>query len=366
MSSPFISSVLCPLVVAVSSCSALSGCILAATCVHTACRHRGPVADAARSMQWLLGCLGISDAIFAGSFLVAQLPGGWRSKDVGAACLVAASLNDVGALASALFTAALAGTLHSALVIRAAWTVRLARLTLPLAALLWLGVGVFEALLWALLYEPDGALGPDPTMPWCHWTRKRIWVSEFLYGVIIAVSLYLLFCYCRILCHYHSVHRSAAAELLRPSTADERLTPADLEERMESARHMRGRGAPARRDHTPPPAPPPPRLLRRDPESPKPCCLRVCRVARSAGARRAALVLPAGVPAEPAAQRRAPHVPGGGRRAAVARLRAVGDAAGAGPAQPGSLLAPRPREQPEPARPRAPVLLLPPPRAIEH
>ena len=242
----FTEAILFPLVVTVSSCSTLSGCALAVMCVSAARQTRGHSADAhaAKSLQLLLGFLGVADALFAVSFLVAQLPTGWRgSESGGPACLIAATLNDVGALGSALFTAALAWALHCALVLQGRHTVRLARLALPLSALVWVSIAIFETSIWLAFYEPRGALAPNQVMPWCHWRRGTIWVSVSLYSIIILVCVYLLAVYAHIAVHTHRRLRSALATALHPATGDDScsLTTEELDSRLQSALYMRSR-----------------------------------------------------------------------------------------------------------------------------
>lgn len=157
-----------------------------------------------RGMLVMLLHLGLADAVFACSFLIAQLPTGVWSPDGGAACTIGSVLNEVGSLVTSLLIMLFAWQLHHAKTIRdevdepaqQEWTP--AQRAHWLCAAAWLLPLVVEALLYYLVYFPQDAIGPQVLMPWCHWKPGVKGWSLLQYSVVLLALVYSAIVYLRV------------------------------------------------------------------------------------------------------------------------------------------------------------------------
>ena len=163
-----------------------------------------------RGMLVMLIHLGLADAVFASSFLIAQLPTGAWSPNGGAACSVGSVLNECGSLVTSLLIILFAWQLYNVSTVSEV-TIILDEADEPahqgwtptqrahwLCAIAWLLPLVVEALLWYLVYFPQDAMGPQVLMPWCHWKHALVGWSLLQYSVTGLAMVYSAIIYLRV------------------------------------------------------------------------------------------------------------------------------------------------------------------------
>ena len=200
------------IVIISSSASLLCGLVMSFLCRLSA--QSSPSEPAARVfVQLILSQLGLADAVFSFSFLLAQARNG--TSDGGWACQLGAVLNEYGGIVSTWWTVIMAHAVSRALL-------HPHRSVMPLpfsitAATVWGIPFVVEAVLFFTLYEPRGWLGPQVSLPWCHWKRDDMAMSLLLYlNVGVAIG-YVTLAYG----HVHLRSRALHAEALLQEGAAE-------------------------------------------------------------------------------------------------------------------------------------------------
>ena len=200
--------VLRPIVIVSATISTLSGLLLSGLCARA--WHLSAEQSPAANVQLVLMWLGGADAVFAASFLIAQLPtGAFGAESGGVACYISSCLNEFGGMVSALCTATLAYALHAAL----AGGLRPPLLRTRIRALLavaWLLPACLELALTFAVYLPQKIIGPEVTVPWCHWHRDLVALGQGLYVFIEGSLLYTAVQYVRIHCHMQATVQQAA------------------------------------------------------------------------------------------------------------------------------------------------------------
>ena len=181
----------------------------------------------------MLSQLGLADACFAGSFLLAQLRS-TNSTSGGPSCQVAAVLNEFGGLTSAWWTVAMAWVLSCALLHRTSASFFSRRLFVKLALACWGVPLAIELTLAFTLYLPRSLLGPEASEPWCHWKHDVVALSVPQYANVVGAMAYCCYAYVRICRGFRAAARDAlllAAEqpaLAAPLTPPRRSWSLDL------------------------------------------------------------------------------------------------------------------------------------------
>ena len=231
------------LTVAVTTSASVSmacASVLAITCWLS---YRAVVSESPQALgivpllQIVLANLGAADAIFAFSFVLAQardeaLPTG------GAACQAAAVLNECAGIVSGWLTIGYGWLVRSALVHGGRtsdgrrWDSALrSRVCWRVLPAVWLLPMLYEVVIFAAVYAPRDLIGPEQSVPWCHWKeegdgRQRHitpW-SAVVYGNVVIALFFVVWAYCDALLRLHSrarTRRALLAELRSSATADE-------------------------------------------------------------------------------------------------------------------------------------------------
>ena len=157
-------------------------------------------------MLFILGHLGLADAIFASSYLLAQLPGGAfpaESNSTGVLCRTSAIANEFGGIAICAWVSVFAWHLHRGLV-----SVAAIGITWIASAAIWSGIALLVTLIAALVYAPQHAFEPEPSMPWCHWGAKLGVASLVQALVTICTMLYTVVIACLVQRHFILARRA--------------------------------------------------------------------------------------------------------------------------------------------------------------
>jgi len=224
------------LVVCSSSLSFVSGITLSILC--TLASLEPSALGSLPLLQTILAQLGIADALFSFSFLLAQARN-TNSTSGGPACQAASFLNEWGGLTTAWWTIAFAFFVRQALLQGsplARWTAAArSRLYWRLLPLIWVSTLLYVTMVFAIVYEPMHTLGPQATVPWCHWLlsdkdHDEIVFSTLFYINIGAALIFVTCTYTDVIIRHHL--RVAAARrslnLAAPALAQD---PADTRAR---------------------------------------------------------------------------------------------------------------------------------------
>ena len=192
-------------VVVSSSLSGVSGLAISFLSWQQARSHSS--APHLHVMQRTLAHLGLADAIFAASFLLAQARD--ASASGGPACQIAAGLNEFGGLVSTWWTCVMAWVVHEVLLVRRSNTSSLPRRFSCLALGIWGVPLVLELALFATLYVPRDIFGPERKEPWCHWRHDAMAVALPMYLNGVLAMAFVCWTYGRVCCHYRTLHGEA-------------------------------------------------------------------------------------------------------------------------------------------------------------
>ena len=226
------------LVVCSSSLSFLGGTTLAILC--TLASLEPSALGSLPLLQTVLAQLGIADAIFSFSFLLAQARN-TNSTSGGPACQVASFLNEWGGLTTAWWTIAFAFFVRQALLQGAPlarWTAAArSRLYWRLLPLVWGSTLLYAIAVFAIVYEPRHMLGPQATMPWCHWLlidsdqdRSALVFSTLFYINIGAALIFVTCTYTDVIIRHH-LRAAAARRSLNPAAPALAQVPTDVRAR---------------------------------------------------------------------------------------------------------------------------------------
>ena len=223
-------------VVSSASASLLSGLIFATLCYRAS--QTPSSLGALPLLQFLLANLGVADAIFSLSFILAQ--GRDSSASGGFICQLSAFLNEWGGMTSSWWTVAYGWFIREALLHGGRqrngppWNAATrSRLHWRLMPFVWGVPLAYEALAFPFFYIPDGIIGPDATEPWCHWrdldeVGVEI-VSTLVYSNVVVALLFVLWAYADLIVRQHlrsSAHRRLLAATAATAHADALPAPA--------------------------------------------------------------------------------------------------------------------------------------------
>ena len=124
-------------------------------------------------------------------------------------------MNEFGGLASTWLTIVMAWAVHRALLHQRAST-SFDRQWRTIAAVCWGLPLAIELGLYFGLYRPYQLLGPQPTVPWCHWKHDVIYLSLLLYLNVALAILYCTVTYIRICRGIHQMRTLLSDEPTEP------------------------------------------------------------------------------------------------------------------------------------------------------
>jgi hypothetical protein len=220
--------ILRPVVTTSAALSLAGSTLLCVLCARTFITERtllvGREAASARlSVRFILAWLAVADFIFAGGFLLAQLPTGdtnplpWNNTTNatrGALCYATAAMNEIGGTASSFWTATLAYVLFRSLTLRRTSFWRMRWRVLVGA---WLSIFAFESILFLGFYWPKGMLGPGSEVPWCHWKAGYDYFGFVLYSITFSTCIFCVVLYTRIILFFRSATSQHLALIAHPA-----------------------------------------------------------------------------------------------------------------------------------------------------